>query len=1460
VTVTANHTNVWGLSEHFYIKVTSVPSGWSVTPNPTGNQEIPANDSRKFSMQITPRAEDTSGTLTFEMWQDPSPQPPRMVANEQKDFSVQIVPDHLTVSANPGSIPADGISVSSIRAAIRDKDGNVIPRATNPVTFQITSGGQSGQLQGSNPAIPAGGIAEIDLRATNVPGVVHVTASAEGMTGAGLDVAVTGLPSAVAPLVPTSNSVSSQVQDDGELHRYFMVLDNSQPVPLPVADATLLTSVTGATEFTSNAEGLVDIVIKAADVAPGSTPVSISHVYYQSEEVPISPLPSFTVERKPREFSRECKISGGGWLLGGVGAAVEVAELYVGLKEKMGVECLAGERYAGDDSTVTDSILGMTQAAGIGVAYEASLGPHAEAVGEVAVECGASGERLAKVEEGFEVEAAGPLFQNHDQNAVAGYEALRMWASRDPVALAILHFVERQSGLMADVRQSYANVDARGHGGLGFDMEGSARVSATIDLIGSDGVRDSTISPKLGLEFGSAVEGGFLRGETRGLQGSEPFARLEMGSRFDVTALMPVLKKAGYSDDDLGSIGLTGDIAGAIAALELNGQAPDQALSVALMVVKVDQPWVELKLAIEGTEAIQAVQEQLSAMGHTTAADTIGMLRSGGIPWLVRVAPPETAAHVATAAEALATPVRVEERYVSMGGGTFSADLVLGVKLVLGAGLELGALERRESVARVRTLSEGLGYLTESYATEPDPINPANPAFAWLGERVFSAVAAFVDGLPQTALGGALHVVTDVGEQVDLMIEDAAAGVRARVTGAVGAGQRAVGAALSDYWRPGSQTAARAIRTRTGQANVAGCPIVVQVQDDSSGKLAGEPWISPLNVEVTYTPPTPAATGSAGRQVSGLGAFRWNPDKGYWEPVATRAVRSNTVTMAVDGSGTYAVAYVGEGPSTTIRSPANGCFTASAKPLVEVQFSSALGVDPATISVVLDGTSILDGTSAPQYFSLEQQRLSFAPKDQLPTGPHTLTVDVSDGAGQAAARASSVFTVVSVAPRAFEGLQLISLPFAPTNPDFASLFQATDASPKVAWWNPGKDAYEYYPTGNAARATLGRGYWIRVSDSRTVEPSGSLCDPRLEYPVPLEPGWNMVGCPFLNALPWDLDLIRVRNEETSEERTLREAETAGWVEGYGWGWNPGTGEYVLVYDQDFNIPGMLTTLEPWRGYWVKAYLPCTLILPAPAGGASATRAGVGESAGKGGWQVQLLAHARTATDSFNFLGVAEPAHDGGGSLAFQGPPRAPAPDHVDLYFLGPSARERLAVDLRALFATSAEWEFVVETDIADAEVTLAWPDLSRVPKDVDLVLVDEETGARRRLRTTGSYVFDSGPAGGSRRFRIIAGGVLGGRLAITGLSAAPSKGGVFSISYSLSQAAVVDVAIYTLSGEVVARPAQSRSGGPGSDTVYWDGRGIAGNLLPAGTYLCELTARTEDGQAARAVRAVAISR
>jgi hypothetical protein len=276
------------------------------------------------------------------------------------------------------------------------------------------------------------------------------------------------------------------------------------------------------------------------------------------------------------------------------------------------------------------------------------------------------------------------------------------------------------------------------------------------------------------------------------------------------------------------------------------------------------------------------------------------------------------------------------------------------------------------------------------------------------------------------------------------------------------------------------------------------------------------------------------------------------------------------------------------------------------------------------------------------------------------------------------------------------------------------------------------------------------------------------------------------------------------------------------------------------------VVGNIHQIEPWEGLWIWASQDCDLVLSGQP--RAVARAEHKSRSPNVQWLVRLEATAGDARDTDNYLGVADSAYQ------IVGPPQIP--HFVDLRLISGGAG--LAADLRAGEQANLAWDLEVETDLSDAPVSLAWPDLSQVPKGYRLTLYDLDANRAQQMRTTSGYVFNSG-SGGIRHFRIEAKNAAAGVLLVANLAAQQTRGAT-SITYLLSQDAAVSVQIYSLAGNLVRDLAHNVSAVAGENSIVWDGRDDNGRLVPGGTYVCEVAASGEDGQAARASRLLVVAR
>ena len=392
-------------------------------------------------------------------------------------------------------------------------------------------------------------------------------------------------------------------------------------------------------------------------------------------------------------------------------------------------------------------------------------------------------------------------------------------------------------------------------------------------------------------------------------------------------------------------------------------------------------------------------------------------------------------------------------------------------------------------------------------------------------------------------------------------------------------------------------------------------------------------------------------------------------------------------------------------------------------------------------------------------------------------------------------------------------------------------------------------AQQYREVGNAEPLVPGRGYWVKPGSVAQLIMSGT---PNASpFFIHLKAGWNHIANPFLVPWQWDLSAIRVRRN--GEERSLEEASRIGWIASYAWAWDNGQQCYVLVSAPGY-VSGAQTQIAPWQSCWVYAYQDCDLILARPRG----TDTAVGRSLQQtpGPWsirlQVQLGAH---------WTGVVVGGSRLSQDVAVGLPPDPPVSNPVPkMYLLRQGVP--VAVDLRADGRANTAWDIVMEVPEGNASetATLLWQGAHLVPRGVNPVLVDLQTGERKFLRTTSSHQFAISRQGGVYRFhletlpnaqllRITQARVHGGR----------SVGGRFSIVYQVSDAAQVEVTI-TSGGRLIRRLASGITRSASLQQVTWDGRDQNGVAVPAGAYMVEIRASNSDGQTVRATVPVVVTR
>jgi len=291
------------------------------------------------------------------------------------------------------------------------------------------------------------------------------------------------------------------------------------------------------------------------------------------------------------------------------------------------------------------------------------------------------------------------------------------------------------------------------------------------------------------------------------------------------------------------------------------------------------------------------------------------------------------------------------------------------------------------------------------------------------------------------------------------------------------------------------------------------------------------------------------------------------------------------------------------------------------------------------------------------------------------------------------------------------GLRMVGVPIEPNSSGSMEELLGAEA---VARWDAEAQAY-ITVTSPSDICELGEGCWARFGSQQDVEVAGTpYTNDVLRQDV--KPNWNLV------ALPWNENL----------PISAMSSQPVGGILAHAWTYYGG--DYHLVAPIE-GIPGILTEFEPWRGYWVYANSECDLILDREATSSSVETMSVGDKSREDVWVIRVVASACGTTDSANYCGISPR----GDALDIPNPPTAWG--GVDLYFTSQTGAHKALDFCAARLGGTYEWNFEVVAPATDQQVAVACPDLSSVPNDYRVYLVDRDAQKTVYMRTTSSYQY-----------------------------------------------------------------------------------------------------------------------
>lgn len=441
------------------------------------------------------------------------------------------------------------------------------------------------------------------------------------------------------------------------------------------------------------------------------------------------------------------------------------------------------------------------------------------------------------------------------------------------------------------------------------------------------------------------------------------------------------------------------------------------------------------------------------------------------------------------------------------------------------------------------------------------------------------------------------------------------------------------------------------------------------------------------------------------------------------------------------------------------------------------------------------------------------------------------------------------------------GPNMVGFPYTFGDSSFDGILGLTSGVDFVAYqWDPTLRAY--VPTTSSQR---GVGYWVVPN---AAHPSLQLNNANIPADigtggllVNLKPGWNLVSNPYNYAVPIK-QLLGVAEDDNTESLTWTELVTRRYVAS-----NltyfvpnsslPGGGSYALQSDSG--------EMQPHKAYWifvsaskdVRLIWPPLFELGVPNSGRS-----VGDSFAQSDreWRLQLSARSTAGVDTQNYIGVVT---DSKKAQTLQVPKAPQAPGQkLEMAVLGDFNGQptRMA---QSVSARAGRQEYKVQVSAEEpGDVTVTWPNLPSLPRNLRVKITDDATGEKRDLRATSGYTFHMDQAGTrSLTVTVEAGGSARpviGNVVVSTDGRAP--GSPITVNYSLSADALVTVRVLSSTGKEVFTVTRSRSDNAGENSATWTLRDNANRAVAPGSYKVEILAETPNGERVRKVVPVNVIR
>jgi len=432
-------------------------------------------------------------------------------------------------------------------------------------------------------------------------------------------------------------------------------------------------------------------------------------------------------------------------------------------------------------------------------------------------------------------------------------------------------------------------------------------------------------------------------------------------------------------------------------------------------------------------------------------------------------------------------------------------------------------------------------------------------------------------------------------------------------------------------------------------------------------------------------------------------------------------------------------------------------------------------------------------------------------------------------------------------------VSLVSTPYdyAGNPASVAQLLGVSESDPAFNFASYDIGNFVYFPQVPADKFRLGRAYFMGYSTPLPLSIQGTPADTTRPYDILLNAGWNLIGDPFLFTIDWN----KVKVVQNGAVYSHSDALANGLIGSSLYSYTSG------FYAQSFSI-------DPWVGYWVKAYQNVSLRIDPTTDGRGVTRATATSRAvlqGSNGWAANIQLDVNGLKDTDNFFGVSGSAKDTFDQYKSEKPP-VYGKNYARLAFThndwGRSSGN-YGIDVRSNSNTMKSWTFTAQSTVKNGTAVITWPNTASVDRKVNLTVTDLATGTSVDMRNSSSYTYNTGANASDRQFRIDAVPADGTALRVSNVSArqGTGRGAGVSISYALSTTANVDIRILDSTGGAVRRVNAHTTRSAGVNQATWDMKSDSQISVPSGVYSVEIKAQTPDGRySARQISTIVVVR